>query len=205
MLQEDKMLFFIQKSGKISKESLEEEFGSSWEATYRTLRDKYMIKATSRYIPEGDRTGFTDLSGNVDLTSKGEAKLKDYVDEQKQKIIEQYRKVNMKDLVLTDAGNRILRALYKEYKRRKKAKQREVSARYFGDENELQQLLFSDDDASEIGNACWYLCRKGLLDVSPGDDMANEISFTDDGIAYMENSVTRKSEHGIDLLGKLKP
>ena len=88
MLQEDKMLFFIQKSGKISKESLEEEFGSSWEATYRTLRDKYMIKATSRYIPEGDRTGFTDLSGNVDLTSKGEAKLKDYVDEQKQKIIE---------------------------------------------------------------------------------------------------------------------
>ena len=48
----------------------------------------------------------------------------------------------MKDLVLTDAGNRILRALYKEYKRRKKAKQREVSARYFGDENELQQLLW---------------------------------------------------------------
>ena len=205
MLQKDKMLFFIQKSGKISKESLEEEFGSSWEATYRTLRDKYMIKATSRYIPEGDRTGFTDLSGNVELTSKGEAKLKDYVDEQKQKIIEQYRKVNMKDLVLTDAGNRILRALYKEYKRRKKAKQREVSARYFGDENELQQLLFSDDDASEIGNACWYLCRKGLLDVSPGDDMANEISFTDDGIAYMENSVTRKIEHVIDLLGILKP
>lgn len=205
MLQEDKMLLFIQQSGQTSKESLEEEFGSSWEAKYRALRDKYLIKATSRYIPEGYRAGFTDLLGTLELTSKGEAKLKDYVDEQQQKKIEQYREVNMKDLVLTDAGNRILRALYKEYKRRKKAKQPEGTARVFGDQNELQQLLFPKDDATEIGNICWYISSKSLLDVSRGDDKANDITFTDDGIAYMENSLTRKIERGIGLFGKLKP
>ncbi len=111
----------------------------------------------------------------------------------------------MKDLVLTDDGNRVLLVLFKEYKRRKKQKAKESDARYFGDEDEVQPLLFPKDDAEELGNICWYLSRKGLLEVLPGDDKANCISFTDDGIAFMENRVVRAIERGIDLFSKLKP
>lgn len=76
----------------------------------------------------------------------------------------------MKDLVLTDDGNRVLLVLFKEYKRRKKQKVKESDARYFGDEDEVQPLLFPKDDAGELGDICWYLSRKGLLEVLPGDD-----------------------------------
>lgn len=111
----------------------------------------------------------------------------------------------MDSLVLTDAGNRVLHVLFKEYKHRKRDGQTEAKARYFGDENEVQSLLFPDEDAAELGGVCWYLSRKGLLDVTPGDDKANWVTFTDDGIAYMENRVTRLLERGIDLFSKLKP
>ena len=97
----------------------------------------------------------------------------------------------MSDLVLTDASLRVLSVLYKEYKKRRKAGRREQEARYFGDENRIQSEFFPDDQADEIGNICWYLHGKGLLCASPGDDMANMVEFTDDGIAYMENWLAR--------------
>lgn len=111
----------------------------------------------------------------------------------------------MENSVLTDDGNRVLRKLYKEYKNRRKKKQPEGDARYFGDEEEVQHLLFPDDLAEEIGNICWYLHNKGLLYVFPGDDKANDIEFTDDGIAYMENRLSRALEKCIDVFSKLKP
>lgn len=111
----------------------------------------------------------------------------------------------MKELVLTNDAKRVLLALYKEYKRRKKAKQKESDARYFGDEDEVQPLLFPNDEPQDIGDVCWDLSRKGLLNVLPGDDKANCISFTSDGIAYMESRMIRAIERGIGLFSKLKP
>ena len=111
----------------------------------------------------------------------------------------------MDNLVLTDEGSRVLRVLYKEYKRRKKSGQKDWEARYFGDEDELQSLLFPDDDAVALGEACWYLHNKGLLEVLPGDDKANDIAFNDDGITYMENAPGRTLDRALDIFSKLRP
>ena len=111
----------------------------------------------------------------------------------------------MDNLLLTDDGNRVLLKLYKEYKQRRKQKRRERDARYFGDDVAVQQMLFPEYSAEQICDICWFLHQKGLLHVLPGDDKANDIEFTDDGIAYMETRMSRKIEKGIDILSKLKP
>ncbi len=91
------------------------------------------------------------------------------------------------EVKLTRDGDALICLIYKEYcQRRKVGKTIEESA-YMGDDTDIHDKIAPKWPLDDITHLCWYLNGKNLLDVSPGDNKANFVSLSDEGIRYMEN------------------
>lgn len=88
---------------------------------------------------------------------------------------------------LTRDCDAVLCALYREYLVRRQHGIPLDSACYFYDDVSIQENFLSHMSLEDVNSICWQLYRKGLLEVHPGDDRANDISITEDGILYMED------------------
>lgn len=103
----------------------------------------------------------------------------------------------------TNDGSALIAVLYREYCRRRKDGASIERAMYFGDDKEIQQSLAPKLQLDDVTHLCWYLAEKGILSAAPGDNQANDVSITDDGIAYMEDRFPRGLEDALSFIGKI--
>ena len=97
----------------------------------------------------------------------------------------------------------LLCVLYKQFlSRRAKGNSIERSG-YFGDEDEIRNQLMPKWNVEDIGTLCWRLNGHGLFDVSPGDDKANDVSLTEEGLIYMEQRFPSGAKAVLEHLAKL--
>lgn len=97
----------------------------------------------------------------------------------------------------------LLCVLYREYLVRRSHGVSIEQASYFRDDVSIHENfmpLWSPDDVSAI---CWRLANHGLLFASPGDDQANNVSITEDGLIYMENRFNGRIENLLSRLSHL--
>ena len=87
---------------------------------------------------------------------------------------------------LTKEQKRLLLFMYKEVLSRQPALSLEV-ANYFSNSDEIRALFLPNLSSEYVSDLCWKLKAKGYLICYPGDDLANDISLSDNTIVYMEN------------------
>lgn len=107
------------------------------------------------------------------------------------------------EIRITRDADAFICVLYQEYlKARKSGKPIEDSAS-FGDDAQIQKTLFPKWQLEDVTHLCWYLARKKLLEAYPGDNQANDVSLSEDGIVYMENRFPEGISQLLSALGKL--
>ena len=93
--------------------------------------------------------------------------------------------------------------LYREYlTRRTKGDSIELSS-YFADDANIRDQFMPKWRVDDIANLCWRLYNHGLLDVTPGDDKANNVCLTEDGLIYMEERFPMGLKAVLEHLGQL--
>ena len=95
--------------------------------------------------------------------------------------------------------------LYKNFLEKVKNGSSKSEARWCGSSDEIQEILLSKWSKDDVATACWELHSKGLLECSPGDDIAYTTYLTDNGIIYMENRFSNKINKVLDYISKIKP
>lgn len=92
----------------------------------------------------------------------------------------------MTTVKLTKSADTLMCLMYKEYCQRRNSGSTIADACYMGDDSSIHMRLAPKWHLDDITDLCWYLKGKNLLDVYPGDDKANDVSLSEDGILYME-------------------
>lgn len=87
---------------------------------------------------------------------------------------------------LTKEQKKLLVAMYKEVLSRQPALSME-RANFFKNSNQLIELFSLDMSSEYVSTLCWKLYSKGYIICHRGDNLANDISLSDDTIVYMEN------------------
>lgn len=103
---------------------------------------------------------------------------------------------------LTKEQQFLLISMYKTVLSRQPALSFE-DANYFSDSDEVNELLDLCIDSDHISDLCWKLEAKGYIACSPGSDLANNISLTDETIILMENRFSRKLKEISKVLASL--
>lgn len=106
---------------------------------------------------------------------------------------------------LTRDASAFIAILYREYLNRRKNGATIDQAMEMGDDDVIQKSLTPKLPLDDVTHLCWYLEDRGILRVFPGDDRANDVAITDDGIAYMENRFPKGLDDALTLIGKLAP
>ena len=106
-------------------------------------------------------------------------------------------------MVLNRECDTLICVLYKEYLTRRKNNVLLSRSRYFRDDASIRENFLPQWYEEDVATLCWDLYDKGLLDVTRGDDKANDVSLTADGIAYMEQRFPNGIKMVADYLMKL--
>lgn len=104
----------------------------------------------------------------------------------------------MNDGTLTNETYCIFCEIYKEYKKRKKAKEKRTEINYFFAE-ELEKILENYNDF-DIDNAFEELKENDFIQC----DIIGGIMIMPKGINFMENRLTKSVDKFIDTISKLK-
>lgn len=110
----------------------------------------------------------------------------------------------MDEIEITKEVNALLRALYKEYKRRRKAGISKEQARCFGDSDAIQTNIVNKWSINDIDEACRELHGAGILNCFFIDNTVGESELTTHGIAYAESYTKKKFSTIISILDRLK-
>lgn len=93
------------------------------------------------------------------------------------------------NIKLTKDADKVICALYTEYKNRCKNGELEFEARCFGDSKDIKSSYLPKMPESRIDAAIAVLCGNGLYTAVYGDDAPLFGCLSDSGIIYMENRV----------------
>lgn len=105
---------------------------------------------------------------------------------------------------LTKEQKHLLVSMYKEMLSR----QPELSlhdARRFENSDVVRDLFCPDKTYDHVSDLCWALQSKGYIECYPGDDLADEISISDDTIIYMENKFKNGIKDVVSFIASLIP
>ncbi|MDU3549068.1 MAG: hypothetical protein E7F83_16810 [Clostridium sp.] len=86
--------------------------------------------------------------------------------------------------------------LYKEYLKQN-------NHLYIDNSDEIVENFFPEISSDKMSAICWNLKDKELLICYPGDDLATEISLTDDAIAFMEHRFKNNIKNIINFITSL--
>ena len=111
----------------------------------------------------------------------------------------------MSDIKLSKDNNLLICTLYKSYLQQVKDSSSKSISRQFGSSDELQETLFPTWSKDDVATACWELHSKGLLNCQAGDDIANYVYITEEGIIYMQNHKLNTIKEIADFIDKIKP
>ena len=87
---------------------------------------------------------------------------------------------------LTNEQKRLLVSMYQEVLSRQPALSME-QANFFKNSDQLIELFSLDMSSKYVSELCWKLKTKGYIACYRGDNLANDISLSDQTIIYMEN------------------
>ena len=94
--------------------------------------------------------------------------------------------------------------LYKTYLKARKTGKPISESKYLGGDVNIKNSITPKLALDDVTELCWALKRKGLLAADPGDNRANDVRFTDEGLIYMENRFKGKIESVVKWLAKLE-
>ena len=98
----------------------------------------------------------------------------------------------MNDITLSKEANTLIRAIYKEFKRRRKSSISKEEARSFGDSDSIQSNIVKTWNINDIDEACRELTTAQILDCLFLDNTVGETILTNFGISFMENRTSSK-------------
>ena len=104
---------------------------------------------------------------------------------------------------LSKEADALICVLYREYLTRRAHGVPLSRSAYFRDDSSIQENFlpaWAEEDVTEV---CRMLARKDLISFDPGDDKANGVTLTDEGIIYMERRFSRKVEQVASHLERL--
>lgn len=104
---------------------------------------------------------------------------------------------------LTKEQKILLCSMYKEYLSRLSSQSPE-SANFFDDSDTIKQMYYPDYSSDYVSRLCWNLKSKGYIECSRGDELANDISITDETIIYMENRFKNGVKDVLNFLTAIK-
>lgn len=87
---------------------------------------------------------------------------------------------------LTNEQKRLLVSMYQEVLSRQPALSME-QANFFKNSDQLIELFSLDMSSKYVSELCWKLKTKGYIACYRGDNLANDISLSNQTIIYMEN------------------
>lgn len=111
-------------------------------------------------------------------------------------------------VVLSKESDALICVLYREYLTRRAHGVPISRAAYFQDDSSIRENFLPSWSLEDVTDVCWWLVEKGLLSVLPGDDQANDVTLTEEGIIYMEGRFSRKVDRVVsylEILAKLIP
>lgn len=108
-------------------------------------------------------------------------------------------------LKLTKDADRLICMLYKSYLEKRKNGDAKSSARYFGDSNEIRDVFLPSWSSEDVAEECWGLSRMDVVTCTPGDNLANNVRISDEGIVYMESRFANGLKEVISYISALKP
>lgn len=111
----------------------------------------------------------------------------------------------MSSIELTKDNDLLICTLYKHFLEQVKNGSSKYDARWLGSSDEIQENLLTNWSKDDVATTCWELHSKGLLECSPGDDIAYDTYLTDSGIIYMEHRFSNKVEKIVDYISKFIP
>lgn len=109
----------------------------------------------------------------------------------------------MSNVELTKDADKLICVLYHEYLNSRSTGISKETARYFGSSEDIQRRFFVGQSEDDITRECWGLHTKGILNCSRGDDLANNVYLTNDGIKYMESRFPRGVQEVIKYLSSI--
>ena len=104
---------------------------------------------------------------------------------------------------LSKESDALICVLYREYLQRRAHGVPISKAAYFLDDSSIRENFLPAWSVEDVSTVCWWLEGKGLLSVQLGEDKANDVELTEDGIIYMERRFSRKVEQVAAHLEKL--
>lgn len=111
----------------------------------------------------------------------------------------------MSDIQLSKDNDILICSLYKHYLEKVKNGSSKSDARLISSSDELQETLLNTWSKDDVATTCWELHSKGLLECTSGDDIANDIYLTNEGIIYMENRFKNGIIELTDFITKFIP
>lgn len=97
----------------------------------------------------------------------------------------------------------LLCVLYREYLSRRSHGVSIDRASYFRDGSSIHENFMPLWSVDDVNALCWRLVGHGLLIAFPGDDQANEVTLTEQGITYMENRFAGKADELLSRIAQL--
>ena len=97
----------------------------------------------------------------------------------------------------------LLCVLYREYRTRRAHGVPISQASYFRDDSSIRENFMPLWPVDDVADVCWRLVNHGLLFATLGDDKANNVTLTEDGIIYMENRFDAQLEKVLARLVQL--
>ena len=108
------------------------------------------------------------------------------------------------DIKLTKDADALIRALYKEYKRRQSTGMPKIQAVHFGSSDEIQANIFPQTSPEDVDFLCRELQKSGLARIFLADNIVYDFTLSDEAIVYMENRLAKKVHNVFDLIAKIK-
>ena len=88
-------------------------------------------------------------------------------------------------------ANKLLKVIFKEYKRRRKAGVSINQAKKMNDDVWIHENLMPKWPLDDVTSLCYVLRNSNFLSIGPSDNHAYLVFLTDEGIVYAENKINR--------------
>lgn len=105
---------------------------------------------------------------------------------------------------LTKEADALIVSLYKKYKEDRKSGITKDQAKFFGNSDEIHDLVSPKWPLEDTVDACLELCKSGILDCSCADDAVASAHLSNQGIIYMENRFKDGLKEVTDYLVKIR-
>lgn len=104
---------------------------------------------------------------------------------------------------ITRDADAFICVLYREYLSARKSGETIEKAQFFEDDINIQTRFFPKWHLADITHLCFYLEKKGLLDVFEAEARAYKVYLSDEGIVYMESRFPDGFSQVLSAIAKL--